>query len=912
MKPLCIANKSTRRNRLATGLPVSILLLALTLALPGKVDATEDTALQAQTRAYITLVYADEARDLEKWEEAKLHYEKALKEYRHIQSTFKEWNDEIITYRVAYCQNQIDSVARHLRPAPQARKPDQAAEYYESKYQAIVQENTYLRTRLGDLEEEVESAENTDELQAELDTIRQENAQLKSGQNTAERAILKDLKRTQEESDQLRLEVDRQKSELAQLKLIRETRDRAAERIEELRTEVASLQQTNQKLGQRLNSSESMLRSQKTKLTELANTPAVKDQTEDLTQLQNQLKNEKNINRQLIQQIASTDSRLAELTASRQGQEAELTQFGKQIATLLGREQDTATTLGTQKKELAALTTERNILKKELSQQVKQLASDGAASSEKFQAMEAEMKASSKRWKDVEDQLQGLEDERKALTQRNVALQAELEVAETAAKAPDTTALDEARKDLNAARKDLAKKDQELNSLRNAKPEISDSEVKLTARLKETETALKAANDQIASLTDGNQALDRDHQAVLKALKQAAADLEQAEQREKEFAGAAKKIERLGDLEKDIGALKIENKTLKTDLGRKDDLLTKQQATSSQQGTELQAISKKHDATLGQVKTLADEKEKLTRSAAALEKQLKDVSESSVAVKEYNALQAQVKKAASEQDSLAKEQGKIEASLNSSIQALSKKLETSEQALTKLTKEHTSQANASAALQKEVKSLTASTVLRSDHEKLQVTLKASTEERDRLSSERNKLEKKLSDIETQHAAFQEGNKKLKMDLKNASKALDGLQDAMEKNITAQTNTLRTEVERLIQELAKANTYRDSLGSITPKDLEKLRRELNSLNGTPAPAPKQAATQETPLPIDTLLREGQQREREGTFEEAIAIYKRLLELSKDHPPSLKGLARIYLQTDQSQLAIGVLEKNTRRL
>ena len=73
----CTANSRVR-------LTAFLLSLSAILFLPGQSFAENSEAAKVQTQAYVSLVYADEAMDSEKWQEAESHYTKALQGLQYL------------------------------------------------------------------------------------------------------------------------------------------------------------------------------------------------------------------------------------------------------------------------------------------------------------------------------------------------------------------------------------------------------------------------------------------------------------------------------------------------------------------------------------------------------------------------------------------------------------------------------------------------------------------------------------------------------------------------------------------------------------------------------------------------------------------------------------------------------------
>lgn len=154
--------------------------------------AANNNTSQAASQAYVALVQADQARDREEWTPAVAGYRDALEQYQQLAKEHPDWEPDIVQYRITYCGNQIEALARKVDPsarkqlaaAPAPSAPDRPSEdeVYRERYLALLQENQYLRQRLAGMQD----ADVEDEMAAS--GLATENARLKAEIEDARRA----------------------------------------------------------------------------------------------------------------------------------------------------------------------------------------------------------------------------------------------------------------------------------------------------------------------------------------------------------------------------------------------------------------------------------------------------------------------------------------------------------------------------------------------------------------------------------------------------------------------------------------------------------------------------------------------------------------------------------------------------
>lgn len=458
--------------------PRSLLLWAVCLCMSVYVcssQAQNEKLLDDQTQAYIALINADEARDAERLREAREHYAEALTLYRQIQKQAPDWNAEIINYRIASCVNEIESIQRTLRPPAASPSASGTAgsgrgvDYYQSKYRSLAKENQYLRSQIEKMDEELEAAEDAGELRIELNRLRLENAQLKSGQASAEDALQKDLQEARNQVSTLRQALDAQKQELAELLLIRDRYDRLLENQRAAKQEGQDQRAALRRLQSRVEEMQSTLADERAALQALRQQAAEAPSAEQISRLQKQLENETSINRQLVSQVSKADAEIDALSRQLEAREAEVTEFSNQISKQLAREQSSVERMAAMKQELDALQMATN----RLYRQTVELSEQSTVAPEEKQTLLAEIDRlrqalaeanEARAEQDVSEEKQ-VADVR-ALTQRNASLQNTIQELKESEQALNE-ALQKAARDIRSLEEDR----QQIRG-REAAPEI--------------------------------------------------------------------------------------------------------------------------------------------------------------------------------------------------------------------------------------------------------------------------------------------------------------------------------------------------------------------------------------------------------------------------------------------------------
>ncbi|MFH0880795.1 MAG: tetratricopeptide repeat protein [Lentisphaerota bacterium] len=145
-------------------------------------EEAEDPA-RDQADAYVALVQADRLCEQSNFAQAVTSYRDALDRYNRISVKHPDWESEIVQYRLAYCANQIEMALKSTGKTEQelisdAAKSSATAEQESSRVAALMQENKYLRQRLSEVQEEIQSQEGAAVLASEVERLKEENRRL--------------------------------------------------------------------------------------------------------------------------------------------------------------------------------------------------------------------------------------------------------------------------------------------------------------------------------------------------------------------------------------------------------------------------------------------------------------------------------------------------------------------------------------------------------------------------------------------------------------------------------------------------------------------------------------------------------------------------------------------------------------
>lgn len=132
-----------------------------------------------QLNAYVALARANQASENGNPSQAAEHYAEALNGYRALAEAFPDWQRDIVQYRLADCAQRLEAAEREAvaaAPPQPAPKPEAAPTISPAEFNALREENAYLRERLKGLAEATEApveapVEDIHELEAEAEAL---------------------------------------------------------------------------------------------------------------------------------------------------------------------------------------------------------------------------------------------------------------------------------------------------------------------------------------------------------------------------------------------------------------------------------------------------------------------------------------------------------------------------------------------------------------------------------------------------------------------------------------------------------------------------------------------------------------------------------------------------------------------
>lgn len=294
-----------------------LLILGLGLALGTRPVQAQSDLSQDQVAAYVTLVKADRARNRGEVNEALAGYRQAQQAFRAIAQKDPRWQPEVVKYRLAYCENEIEKLDRPGTAVPPAAAVAASA---AENTAAVVSETT---TQVPALQP---PAEPDPALQAELATLRQQVTRLQGLS-----ALTGEVARLQQEqagweAERKRLEQELEDGQAAlQQARSEQAPDEEVVRLEKentkLRDQVADLEKDLEKARETKVSAKELKKMQN----ELAD---LKDERERLNE---QLKEARSAadrpspeQERLTDQLRETEEKLAALSAEKKQGDADL------------------------------------------------------------------------------------------------------------------------------------------------------------------------------------------------------------------------------------------------------------------------------------------------------------------------------------------------------------------------------------------------------------------------------------------------------------------------------------------------------------------------------------------------------------------------------------------------------------
>jgi hypothetical protein len=169
-----LSMKSTSRS-------IALMLLGL-IVWTSSATAADDTE-PARKEAYQLLRRGDQLRDLRDWTEAIRSYQDALGRYRVLAAAAPEWEQDYYRFRITHGEREIARIVRetgrdeaHWLGTAVVEIPQQVVEDpYRAMYEAMVEENRYLRSRIEVLEADLAMFEEMDEIEGQREFQRMEN-----------------------------------------------------------------------------------------------------------------------------------------------------------------------------------------------------------------------------------------------------------------------------------------------------------------------------------------------------------------------------------------------------------------------------------------------------------------------------------------------------------------------------------------------------------------------------------------------------------------------------------------------------------------------------------------------------------------------------------------------------------------
>jgi tetratricopeptide (TPR) repeat protein len=233
-------------------LPAALLALAL-FALPAAAASYPDPSeaaysdpAQVQTEAYIRLAQADQALDDNRLDDARAAYSDALALYSSLASDFPDFSPAVVSYRSAYCRNQLATIAERTgaaspvaaaEPAPAPEPPPvSAADRAKNRENtAHEREVAFLREQIASLQADLASADQAQEtLSRQNADLRAENTRLQAKLDTRADISVADLK-------QLRTDFEFAKTQIAALRRDVEASQSLNDALNDAEAQTASL-----------------------------------------------------------------------------------------------------------------------------------------------------------------------------------------------------------------------------------------------------------------------------------------------------------------------------------------------------------------------------------------------------------------------------------------------------------------------------------------------------------------------------------------------------------------------------------------------------------------------------------------------------------------------------------------------
>lgn len=330
----------------------SLILMALLAAFAVQPVRAQSDLSQDQVAAYVTLVKADRARNRGALNEALAAYREAQQAFQAIARKDPRWQPEVVKYRLAYCENEIEKLSRPgaggaTSPASAAAAADQTS--------SLVGETTAGAPALRP------PAEPDPALQAELEELRRKVSQY---QGLA--ALTGEVARLQQEQAAGTAERQRLQAEVDQLRAA----SAAAAQPAEPGSEMRQLEKDNERLRDQVADLEKAL--EKARETKVSARELKKMQNEladlqtERDRLQEQLKEARAAadrpspeQERLADQLRDAEEKLSALSAEKKEWDADLKAVQDLAESRFQELADTAQRLENAQQQVAALKAEQ-------------------------------------------------------------------------------------------------------------------------------------------------------------------------------------------------------------------------------------------------------------------------------------------------------------------------------------------------------------------------------------------------------------------------------------------------------------------------------------------------------------------------------------------------------------------------
>lgn len=158
---------------------ITFLFLVLCAWTPST-RAVED-AEQVRKETYQILQRGDQLRDLQEWAEAIRSYREALDRYHDLAASAADWEQDYYRFRITHGEREIARIVRETGKS-EAQWLGTAVEEslstvedpYRAMYEAMVEENRYLRSRIEVLEADLAMYEEMEEIESQREILRRE------------------------------------------------------------------------------------------------------------------------------------------------------------------------------------------------------------------------------------------------------------------------------------------------------------------------------------------------------------------------------------------------------------------------------------------------------------------------------------------------------------------------------------------------------------------------------------------------------------------------------------------------------------------------------------------------------------------------------------------------------------------